>query len=300
MKRANHTVTVAIIAYNEERSIRRILQSICAQNEHGFLITRILVISDGSTDKTVKFASSVSDARIIVREDGKRKGKAQRINEVFAAEESDVVVIMDADVVPAGHNVISTLVEPLFAHWRLAFTSGRIVPRTPTTRTGNIVHIGIMILDEIKRFLPPENVYSCTGAIRAFRRHFYKKIQFPAIAAEDVFPFFYAAKHGYKFRVVPQAFVYYGLPSTFSDYRRQMNRYLTAPAEFESIFGKEMVHTHFAVRPIIKLYALLRVFLKRPVWTAAYLACVCIPKVRALFRFNGPAGIWETVFTSKI
>lgn len=300
MKRSKYTVSVAIIAYNEEKSIRRILRSICTQNEANFTISHIVVVSDGSSDKTVTYALSVPDPRIVVREDGKRKGKAQRINEVFESEESDIVVILDADIVLANRTTITRLVTPLIIDSNISFTSGKAVPRIPKTITQKIVHIGILFLWEIKRFLPAENVYSCSGAIRAFKKTFYKKFNFPSIAAEDVFPYFYAIKHVYGFRVVSEAVAYYGIPATYSDYRRQMNRYLSASTEIESLFGKKMTNAQFTVPFIIKFYAAAAVFIKSPIWTIAYLACLFVPKARALLRFSEDSGVWETVQTSKI
>ena len=52
------TVTIATIACNEEANIKKFLESVLDQKEKGFKISTILVISDGSTDHTVKIAKS--------------------------------------------------------------------------------------------------------------------------------------------------------------------------------------------------------------------------------------------------
>ena len=53
MKTHKPTVTVAISAYNEEGNINYFLKSVIKQKIKNFTLKKILVISDGSTDKTV-------------------------------------------------------------------------------------------------------------------------------------------------------------------------------------------------------------------------------------------------------
>ena len=47
------TVTIGIPAYNEEANVRNLLVSLLAQKETNFKLQEIIVVSDGSTDKTV-------------------------------------------------------------------------------------------------------------------------------------------------------------------------------------------------------------------------------------------------------
>ena len=47
------TVTIALSAYNEAENIGRFLQSVLEQKENGFILEKILVISDGSDDSTI-------------------------------------------------------------------------------------------------------------------------------------------------------------------------------------------------------------------------------------------------------
>lgn len=55
MKIMEDTLSVIIPAYNEERSMRRILEKVCAVNLP--LKKEIIIIDDGSTDRTGKICT---------------------------------------------------------------------------------------------------------------------------------------------------------------------------------------------------------------------------------------------------
>ena len=48
------TITIAICALNEEANIGKLLDSIMIQEEEGYKLEKILVISDGLTDRKVE------------------------------------------------------------------------------------------------------------------------------------------------------------------------------------------------------------------------------------------------------
>ncbi|MCI5225695.1 MAG: glycosyltransferase family 2 protein, partial [Candidatus Electrothrix sp. AX2] len=56
----NKTVSVLIPVYNEEKYIRRCLDSLLSQTMTDF---EIIVIDDGSTDNTVKILTTYGDPR---------------------------------------------------------------------------------------------------------------------------------------------------------------------------------------------------------------------------------------------
>ena len=70
-------------------------------NQKGdFILEKVIVVSDGSTDGTVSAAQSIADTRIEVINRKEREGKAIRQNEICQMAESDVLVILDADTLP--------------------------------------------------------------------------------------------------------------------------------------------------------------------------------------------------------
>src|SRR5258708_3253617 len=106
------TITIGIPIYNEEKNILKLLKSLLRQKIVQGELEKILVLSDGSTDATDKLVASVKDFRVELISDGKRKGKPVRINELFRTTTSDIVVILDGDIIITSQQVINSLITP--------------------------------------------------------------------------------------------------------------------------------------------------------------------------------------------
>ena len=55
------TVSIIVPLFNKERTIERALRSIITQHHTDF---EVIVIDDGSTDRSVEYARNINDARI--------------------------------------------------------------------------------------------------------------------------------------------------------------------------------------------------------------------------------------------
>lgn len=101
---ASHNITVILPAYNEEVSIGSIV--LLARR----YADRVIVIDDGSSDRTAEIASNAG-AEVIVHSPNKGKGMAFKTG-FEAAEGADIIVTMDSD---GQHNPadIPKLVAPI-------------------------------------------------------------------------------------------------------------------------------------------------------------------------------------------
>ena len=72
----NHYISIIIPAYNEEDKIKDTLENIKDINE----INEVLVIDDGSSDKTTEIAKSVESEKIKVFTLDKNRGKGYALN----------------------------------------------------------------------------------------------------------------------------------------------------------------------------------------------------------------------------
>ena len=91
------TVSVLIPAYNEERTIERVLRRILTL---GGLVREIVVVDDGSRDRTAEIAERVSeeDRRIRVLHQEKNQGKTAAIRPALGEAVGDVIIVQDADL----------------------------------------------------------------------------------------------------------------------------------------------------------------------------------------------------------
>jgi glycosyltransferase involved in cell wall biosynthesis len=87
-------VTIAIPFYNAEKYLADAIRSVFAQTHQDW---ELLLIDDGSTDKSLSIANSVRDPRVRVFSDGKNKKLAGRLNEVTDLARYDYIARMDAD-----------------------------------------------------------------------------------------------------------------------------------------------------------------------------------------------------------
>jgi biofilm PGA synthesis N-glycosyltransferase PgaC len=90
-------VTILIAAFNEEAFIGSTLEAIVRQNYPGSM--RVIVISDGSTDKTVEIVKStqLSNPNIELIGLVSNGGKAAALNHGLKIAQSDIVISVDAD-----------------------------------------------------------------------------------------------------------------------------------------------------------------------------------------------------------
>ena len=88
-------VTIVIAAWNEERHIAARIEN-CLQQVYPPEMLQILVVSDGSTDKTSEIVKSFGLDRVSLVELETRMGKAVALNVGVAAAQGEIIVFADA------------------------------------------------------------------------------------------------------------------------------------------------------------------------------------------------------------
>lgn len=87
-------VSIGIPFYNAERFLLDAIRSVFAQTHEDW---ELILMDDGSSDRSLEIARSVDDPRVRVYSDGKNKKLAARLNEIHALARHDFVARMDAD-----------------------------------------------------------------------------------------------------------------------------------------------------------------------------------------------------------
>jgi glycosyltransferase involved in cell wall biosynthesis len=99
-------VSVIVPAFNEEKNISRVLEPLCSMSEP----YEILVVNDGSTDKTSDVVRSFG---IQVLDLPKNMGKSQAMRAGLINTSGEVILYLDADLIGLRKEHIQWLVTPV-------------------------------------------------------------------------------------------------------------------------------------------------------------------------------------------
>lgn len=99
-------IAAIIPAYNEERGIGDVLKAVCKAK----LPNEIIVVSDGSKDRTVEIAKSFG---VKVLEHFPNKGKAAAMLKGVSATDADTLLFIDADLVGLTSELVDSLIKPI-------------------------------------------------------------------------------------------------------------------------------------------------------------------------------------------
>lgn len=87
-------VTIGIPFYNAEKTLAGAIRSVFAQTHRDW---ELILLDDGSTDRSLEIARSVNDPRVRVISDGKNLKLAKRLNQMVDEAKYDYIARMDAD-----------------------------------------------------------------------------------------------------------------------------------------------------------------------------------------------------------
>jgi len=291
------TLTIGIPAHNERHNLEYLLPALLSQTRKNYHLTKIVVVSDGSSDKTIKLAS-LYGPRVQIIEDGQRLGKPARVNQMFAFCRTQAVAIVDADLKLAHDSVIDALVAPLCARPKADFTSGHAVPLPPRSLVQKIAAAGIDIW-EFAIAAAPSDMYRCEGQIRAFGKRMYSRLRFPDLCADDVYPYLWGHTRGFRFVSSPKAQVGYRLPAALSDYVSQQRRYVGAPGILLRYFSARTISRCFVIQAPDRLRAIAKSLVTNPFYTVAYVMVTFFIRLQLRAVPVDSTSRWKMAVTTK-
>lgn len=295
----NLTVTIGISAYNEENHIGKLVQDLLLQKQEKFTIQKIIIIDDGSSDKTSTIIRQFHSNKIKLVISQERKGKSERLNEIFEIAQSDIVVLLDADLVLGSRDEIKRLVAPFISSKTIHLVSGKNQPVEKNGYVQKIANAGLEIWELAIKNTPQSDMYLCNGAVRAFRKTLYKQITFPNSSADDVYPYIYSQLHNMKFYYVTDTRIFYSLPKTISDYVKQVSRFLLSESIQESHFGAVITKRFFVIGLKEKILALIKNLPRHPLWTIMYASIALYIKLKFQFSEKRDTAAWQIIKSTK-
>jgi glycosyltransferase involved in cell wall biosynthesis len=292
------TVTIGIPAYNEEANISYLLDDILRQKEEGFVIEKILIISDGSSDRTAELARSVSDPRIEVVEYPERQGKMARQNAMLKTVSSDVVVLLDADIALSGNYFLTEIIRPIIEN-QADLVGAQIITLPAQNFIEKILESGMRLKALLfEKYRAGRNVYTCTGRARALSRRFYSQLHFPNKTGEDAYSYFACLTGGFTYAYAKNAVVMIKLPENLADHTLQSERFFSSQKQFYDDFGKDVIKREYRLPHCSAVKMFFTGGIKFSFYLFVYCVIVMVIRSQSLRR-SASSGLWEISTSSK-
>jgi len=210
-------VSIVIPAYNAEEEIPPCLDSLLNQTFPKEQY-EIIVVSDGSTDRTEEVIRIYDGAKIIAQAN---QGPAAARNNGVRASKGDIIVFTDSDCVPE-KNWLEEMLKP--------FSDAEVVGVQGAYRTKQKEIVArfaqIEIEERYQKMSRNEWIdfigsYSAAYRKKEFEEHGGFDTQFPIASGEDADLSYAMSSAGHKLVFNPNAIVYHQHPRTLTKYFRQ-------------------------------------------------------------------------------
>lgn len=283
MKQKKLTVTVGIPAYNEEANIERLLKSILKQKQKNYIMKKIIVVSDGSTDKTDEIVKRLKSKKITLLRNNSRLGQALSQNKIIERSATDVLVLLNADVIPKHNMVINHLVSPFLYNTELGIVGGYPAPMPGSNLFEEVINFSVKMKQEAYESLNKNgNLFLCHGRIRAFSKKFLHKFKWDKTFAEDAFSYLSCVSRNYQFLFNKKARVLFRSPQSLSDHLRQSTRFLQASKKQREYFPRTLVKREYTIPKEIIAKVAFKYFFKNPFYFSYYVGVLIYSKLLVL------------------
>lgn len=271
MIKDNFTVSVAIPAYNEEKNIGHLLYALLKQRADNYFLKEIVVASDMSDDKTDEIVKEIKDDHIKFIRNNVRMGAAMTQNILMKACSGDVILMLNADVLPDSDFFIETMVQQFINNPKIGIISPNIEPLPSQTFFEKVINASVDLKNNAYRqWKDGNNLYGCHGRCRAFHKSIAKKIIWPSSINEDAYSYLFCLQEGYEFRLASNATIYFRSPATFSDHVKQSLRFIGSAHEMKKYFSPGLILREYALPRHLLLKSAFQSLLYHPILLLTY------------------------------
>lgn len=219
-------VSIVISAYNEEEDISNSIESL-KSIDYPKGMYEVIIVNDGSTDKTSEIVKGCADGNIILVDNKKNKGKAACLNQGISLAKGEFVACMDADtVVP--EDILKRIV-PYFDDRQTGAVTVSVEVNSPKNFLQKIIaleyRLGLSLFLRIFSYF--DCIHVTPGPFSVYRKELLEKIRgFDANnITEDLEIAYRIHKSGYKIANCMKASVKTITPNNFKGLYRQRRRW---------------------------------------------------------------------------
>ncbi len=217
-------ISLIVPAYNEEKTIKNTIQSLIELDYPNY---EIIVIDDGSTDKTLQEATKFSSSKVKVIHQ-QNQGKPNALNNGIKNSKGEIIVTVDADTT-LKKDALKKISARFAKNSQIGAVAGnvKVIPEKSLLNIiqGTEYTIGINLLRKAQSMLGC--VMIVPGPIAALKREAIKKVGFFSddTFAEDFDITMKILKQGYKVEYEDKAISYTDAPKNIEDFMKQRRRW---------------------------------------------------------------------------
>ncbi len=294
------TVSIGIPAYNEALNIRKLILALLSQRMERIEIKELLIVDDHSTDTTVAEISSIIDPRIRLIKHEKRGGITIGQNQIVAEATGDILVLLDADILPQDEHFLEELCRPLIEDEAIGLVGAQVIAAPAKNFLEKVLATSNELKTEIyTRINNGHTIYLCHGRARAFSKQLYSMIRWPNAFAEDQYCYLFARRHGFNFAYAPQAAVIFRSPSVLSDHFKQSLRFINGHRRMLREFNDPTAPREYRIPLNASTPVVFRFLASKPITTIWYLGIMVITRVASVFVSLDNTSSFEPASSSK-
>lgn len=294
----NMTLTVGIPAYNEEENISQLIDDILLQKYDGYILKKIIVSSDASTDRTDSLVKNYKDARVVLIQNKVREGIAARLNQIFESSSTDCLVVMNADTRIKDPLFMKKLITPI--QNSIDMTSARIKEVAGSSFLDKALIFGMDIKRKtVESINKGVNVYTCCGLARAFSKKLYSSMRFETSIGEDAFSYFYTLINTFSYQYVENTSVFYKISSDFVQHQKQTLRFFESQRLMKDRFGEKWVTEEYTIPLKNMIQGIFWGLKTKPHFAILYIFSVIFARMNTLFKAETIDQTWQIATSSK-
>lgn len=297
------TLTIGIPAFNEEQNIKTLLEAIMLQKRDTFILKKVLVYSDASTDKTNQLVEECGKkySEIKLIKGKKQEGKYSRMNELFALSNTDILIILDADIALGGNNFLEYLVTYLIADPGALSVSARNVLVRPQKFEARMLYTYFTLWDNyLVNTLIDDIPNHFTGTATAFKGSYARTLRIPPKVNNPHHFLYLAAKSKNGFRYCTQAVVLQHAPATFNELNAILTRkIMQSDTVLDALFGKETIQRLQYIPKKAKVTAIIKSFLHDPFYTPLALVITVYASRMGKYLQKDSSQLWKINKSTK-
>lgn len=296
--------SILICAYNEEKNIGSLLSSILNEllkNESILCnLDKIVVVSDGSTDKTDEIVEKIArnNEKVFLITNEIRLGKALSFNKGKKAINSDYLISIDADVL-LGPEVFSNVFLTIDLKNPDMITIHAKPKKGGDFNLSSLASMGTYcIMKNIIEISDKNSIFGARGVFVVLSKNFYEKFELVDAPGTDMFMFLLCMEGKYRYEHIRSSIIYYSSPKSFSDFLKQNHRASAAKNFYAKKFDLIDI---YKISFLDKVKIFIKSFFEHPfcvfVWLCFYFAALIV----GIFSNKNDviSGKWSTVNSTK-